>query len=253
MRMRVRLLPALIFAATLMVTARVGQIFSGIAPSDGLFFGLAPARAQSAPQATAKKGKDEAARPSPGAAQSPEKKGDPSATTEKTDPAQNAASDVPPGLKDPHLFSAAEIQTLQRLADRRDALDARERALDERAKVLKAIEARVDGQLAALKESQARLQGLLKAYDEQEAEKIRSLVKIYETMKPAEAARIFEKLDGKVLLDVLHQMKAAKSAPIFAAMNPQLAREMTQALAERSQMPREGETGGPKAAKTASP
>ncbi|MFO1189281.1 MAG: hypothetical protein U1E97_06760 [Alphaproteobacteria bacterium] len=260
--MRIRLLPALIFVGALLVSVRVGHLVSGIGHSGGPALGVAETRAETG-QSKAADSKAEAPADSkkskPGDASGlkaeaelnkAESKGaeNPGAKTESGDKAEGdkagsdkAGADAPPGLKDPNLFTASEIQTLQRLAERRDALDARERALDEREKVLKAVEGRIEGQLAALKESQTRVQRLLKAYDEQEAEKLRSLVKIYETMKPAEAARIFEKLDAKVLIEVLQSMKAAKSAPIFAAMNPVLAREMTQALAERSQLPRDGD------------
>ncbi|HEX3498406.1 MAG TPA: hypothetical protein VHT04_03700, partial [Stellaceae bacterium] len=67
--------------------------------------------------------------------------------------------------------------------------------------------------------------------------KIKSLVRIYETMKPKEAARIFEQLDLPVLLDVLEQMKELKTAPILAAMDPAKVKAVTLALAARQPSP----------------
>ena len=76
-----------------------------------------------------------------------------------------------------------------------------------------------------------------KLYDEKEQEKIRSLVKIYENMKPKDAARIFEEIDMDVLLDVVDKMKEKKIAPILAKMNATRAKEITTELAERRKLP----------------
>jgi flagellar motility protein MotE (MotC chaperone) len=64
-----------------------------------------------------------------------------------------------------------------------------------------------------------------------------SLVKIYESMKPKDAARIFEALELPILLDVMERMREAKSAPILAAMDPMKAKEVTSSLAERRTIP----------------
>ena len=53
------------------------------------------------------------------------------------------------------------------------------------------------------------------------------------TMKPKEAARIFEQLDLPVLLDVLERMKETKTSPILASMEPGKAKAVTLALAAR--------------------
>ena len=60
-------------------------------------------------------------------------------------------------------------------------------------------------------------------------------MKIYETMKPHDAARIFEQLDMPVLLGVFGHMKERNAAPILAAMDPTKARAVTLALAERNE------------------
>jgi flagellar motility protein MotE (MotC chaperone) len=66
---------------------------------------------------------------------------------------------------------------------------------------------------------------------------MRSLVKIYENMKPKDAAKIFEQLDMGIMLEVVERMKEQKVAPILAEMNPVKARELTSELAQRRQMP----------------
>ena len=54
---------------------------------------------------------------------------------------------------------------------------------------------------------------------------------------PQNAARIFEQLEMEILLDVVERMREAKTAPIFAAMDPSKAKSVTARLAERRALP----------------
>ena len=58
------------------------------------------------------------------------------------------------------------------------------------------------------------------------------MVKTYETMRPRDAAAIFNDLDQPVLLQVLDRMKETKAAPVLAAMQPERARVITADLAK---------------------
>lgn len=109
----------------------------------------------------------------------------------------------------------------------RDDLEMRERLLE-------AAEKRVDAKIAQLRQLEAQLKELNGVRDEQADRQFASLVKVYETMKPRDAARIFERLDMNVQLSVAHRMKEAKMAAILAEMNPDAARALTMALAERA-------------------
>ncbi|MFZ0694427.1 MAG: hypothetical protein WAN51_09820, partial [Alphaproteobacteria bacterium] len=104
-------------------------------------------------------------------------------------------------------FSDAEVKTLQELSQRREALDKREQDLDTRDGMLAAGEKRLDEKIGELKDLQGKIQGLLKTYNDQENSKLKSLVKIYENMKPKDAAPIFEQLDMDTLLDIVERMK----------------------------------------------
>ena len=76
------------------------------------------------------------------------------------------------------------------------------------------------------------IESLLQMQSQQEAERIVSLVKIYEGMKAKDAARIFNTLDTDVLLSVMTRMSERKSAPILAEMNPDRARSVTILMAQ---------------------
>ena len=77
---------------------------------------------------------------------------------------------------------------------------------------------------------QARLEGLEQQRAARDDENWRGLVKVYEAMKPREAATIFDDLDLPVLLPVLDRMKEARAAAILAAMQPDRARLATTEL-----------------------
>jgi flagellar motility protein MotE (MotC chaperone) len=155
--------------------------------------------------------------------------------TSLLDPASTGEARAKP--KRPITYSPAEVEILQALSERRAKLDRQAEEIDRREALLQAAEQRVDEKIVKLQNIQKTIDGLLKKYDEQEETKVRGLVHIYEMMKPKEAARIFEQLDMPVLLEVLERMKDLKTAPILASMDPEKARTITIALAERRQLP----------------
>lgn len=130
-----------------------------------------------------------------------------------------------------------ELQLLQSLSQRREELEQRARDIDEREVLLKAAEQRIDQKITDLEHLQASIEAVLVQHDEQTEEQMQSLVKIYESMKPKDAARIFEELDMEVLLEVVERMKERKTAPILAQMNPERAKEVTLELAQRRELP----------------
>jgi len=140
-------------------------------------------------------------------------------------------------LKPPRMRSQVERELIEDLRSRRDALDAREAELEERATLLAATETRLKEQLAELEALRGEIEGLLKQHSAEQDEQMAQLVKIYETMKPKDAARIFDQMDHKTLLDVLERMKTRSSAPILAQMSPETARAVTLSLATRRQLP----------------
>ncbi len=138
----------------------------------------------------------------------------------------------PTSLAEPPV-SQAERAILLDLRRRRTELEGREAVLSTREGLLAAAEKRLSGRADELGDLQRRLETLEAARRAHDEENWRSLVKLYETMKPREAAAIFNDLDRPVLLAVLDRMKEAKAAPLLAAMQPERARQITAELAQR--------------------
>ena len=138
---------------------------------------------------------------------------------------------------DPFDMSDQEMALLQQLAERRRVLDRRAAEIDQRSALLSAAEERVQLKIDELADLQFTIENLLVRHDEQEEARMQSLVKIYENMKPKDAARIFEELDMVVLLEVVDRMKERKVAPVLAKMNPDRAKSVTLELARRRELP----------------
>ncbi|MCC7045342.1 MAG: hypothetical protein IT562_01395 [Alphaproteobacteria bacterium] len=254
-RRRLRLLPLTIFAASLLLTVKLGALLTpGTPPGDAI--AVTASRAQQPQQGTPPQGKTAPtplapAAAKPAAAESPaaaQGKGQaaseaqpPPKTPASPPPAEGASSSAAPSVTgrardaqvDPVTMSQTEIDILQALGDRRRQLDDRERAVEQREAMLKAAEQRITEKVNELKAIQAKLEGALKKQDSEREEQLRRLVKVYENMKPKEAARIFEQLDDGVLIDVAERMKEVKLAPVLAGMEPKKATLVTTELAKR--------------------
>lgn len=135
---------------------------------------------------------------------------------------------VPPG---PPPVSESEKAVLLELRQRREELEAREAAIASRESVAAAAEQKLSSRVDELQALQKKLEGLDAGRKDQEDHAWVGLVKVYETMKPREAAAIFNDLAMPVMIAVLDRMKEAKAAAILAAMAPDKAREVTTQLA----------------------
>jgi flagellar motility protein MotE (MotC chaperone) len=138
---------------------------------------------------------------------------------------------------DSETASAGEVDVLSSLSKRRAELDSRAHDQDMRENVLAATEKRVDDKIAALKALQANITALLGQRDAAQEKQVASLVKTYSSMKPKDAARIFDGLSDDVLIPVAQEMKSDALAPVLAAMNPEAAQKLTVKLASRLNVP----------------
>lgn len=126
--------------------------------------------------------------------------------------------------------SIAERKVLESLSGRRRELDKREKQFDLRQEILKASEARLQRKVEDLKALEASIKSLKEEREEKRNEELRDLVIMYESMKAKDAARIFNRLDLDILLQVARQMKPRKMADVMARMSPEASERLTVAL-----------------------
>lgn len=134
-------------------------------------------------------------------------------------------------------YTAVRMELFEDLTKRREEIDKRERALHTREALLKAAEQELDRKYQELSQLGREIEKLLETQSAEEQARIKSLVKIYEGMKPKDAARIFDTLDLDILVSVVSQMSERKLSPVLASMNPERARTITIMLAEQKQLP----------------
>jgi flagellar motility protein MotE (MotC chaperone) len=137
-------------------------------------------------------------------------------------------------LEQGKINSPGERAVLERLQDRRQELDSRNRDLEMRESLIKAAEKRLEAKVGELKDVETRVSSAIGARDKAEADRFKNIVAMYENMKPKDAARIFDRLDMKILVDVSTQMKPATMAAIMAQMAPESAERLTVELANRA-------------------
>jgi flagellar motility protein MotE (MotC chaperone) len=175
------------------------------------------------------------------------KAGDPAAATGD---AANAAAVVPP-LPPPSIkpqpvcaptaaelakeagLSPAELQVLQNLGARRGELDQQQTDLETQMALLAAAEAKLDAKAKALTGLKADVQGLLAQADGREAAEVDRLVKVFESMKPKDAAPRMVLLDDAVRIPIAAKMKERSLSAILAQMPPTDAKKLTESLAKR--------------------
>lgn len=142
---------------------------------------------------------------------------------------QNAAGELVPLAGE--TGSVTEDIVLERLSARRAELDAREEELNLRLQLIEAAESQLEARAAALAELEAQISALVDQREAGEDEQFVAIVKMYEQMKPADAAAIFNELDLEVLLKVARGMNPRKMSPIMAKMTTARAQALTLALA----------------------
>ncbi len=133
--------------------------------------------------------------------------------------------------------SPSERALLSRLQDRRETLDIRNKELDMRESLIKAAEKRLEAKVGELKDIESRIKTATEVRDKDEKERLKGLVAMYENMKPKDAARIFDRLELKVLVDLSTAMKPITMSAVLAQMSPEAAERLTVELATRANGP----------------
>jgi len=138
-------------------------------------------------------------------------------------------------------ISASERKLLEDLKQRRAELQEREREAELREQILASTEQRIDEKIEKLKKLEKRIQQLVEKHKTREDKQLESIVSVYETMKPKDAAPVFERLKLPIQMQVATRMKDRNMAALLAEMNPDAAQRLTARLATRDELPEAAE------------
>ena len=130
--------------------------------------------------------------------------------------------------------SPAERAILERLQSRRQELETRAREIDIRENLLKAAEKRIESKVEELKAIESRAATEKEQKAEAENTRLKGLVTTYESMKPKDAAKVFDRLEMPVLIEIASQIAPRKMSDIMGLMQTDAAERLTVELARRA-------------------
>ena len=130
--------------------------------------------------------------------------------------------------------SASERAILERLQSRRQELEARAREIDIRESLLKAAEKRIESRVEELKGVESRISTATEQKSETDAARFKGIITMYEGMKPKDAAKVFDRLEMPVLIQIASQIAPRKMSDILGLMSTEAAERLTVELARRA-------------------
>ncbi len=126
------------------------------------------------------------------------------------------------------------------LNQREDGLVERETALRDRMHALDIAEDQVSKKLAQLERAEQTLRDTIALADTAAETDLGRLTRVYETMKPKQAAALFEEMDPNFAAGFLGRMRPDAAAAIMAGLSPEAAHLFSVVLAGRNaNVPRE--------------
>ena len=142
--------------------------------------------------------------------------------------AQGASEDGPIGVR------ASADQGQERLFDlllRKDkALKRRESLVESQKQDLRAAEAALQSRLTELTKLRDQIREMLTELDGDREARVVHLVKMFESMRPNQAADILAVTEDAIALEVLERMNQGKAGKTLAAMNPERASELAERI-----------------------
>ena len=123
---------------------------------------------------------------------------------------------------------------LSALQERETRLDAREVALSDRMQALRIADQEITRKLAVLEAAETELRATLEIAETAAEDDLGRLTKVYETMKPKQAAALFEQMDPRFAAGFLGRMRPEAAAEIMAGLSPEAAHMFSVVLAGRN-------------------
>jgi flagellar motility protein MotE (MotC chaperone) len=131
-------------------------------------------------------------------------------------------------------MSESERAILERLQSRRQELEQRAREIEIRESLLKAAEKRIESKVEEMKSLEGKAASAAGQRSEQEAARFKGIITMYEGMKPKDAAKVFDRLEMGVLIEIASQIAPRKMSDILGLMQPEAAERLTVELARRA-------------------
>ncbi len=123
---------------------------------------------------------------------------------------------------------------LDALNQREERIKKRETDMRTRMQALSVAETEIDRKMAALIQAEEMLRSTLSVADSAAEEDLTRLTDVYATMKPRQAAALFEEMDPQFAAGFLGRMRPESAAAIMAGLTPKAAYTISVMLAGRN-------------------
>lgn len=135
----------------------------------------------------------------------------------------------------------ADLRGLMTALDQRESrIEAREATLEDRMQALEVADRAVQQRLTELQRAEASLRETIALAESASENDLDRLTKVYESMKPQQAAALFEQMDPEFAAGFLGRMRPDAAAEIMAGLSAEAAHLFSVVLAGRNaQVPRE--------------
>lgn len=144
------------------------------------------------------------------------------ASSEKSPAAMREVAETP-GMEveteQPQSFEA-KVDLLLEIERKRAALRREQEALAQRAHWLLQLKADIERRVAELEELRADLQAIVDRHQAEEDRKLLHLVKVYESMRPEQAAPLIDGLDDELVVQIFSRMREKQAAKILEYVDP---------------------------------
>ncbi|KUF10557.1 MotE family protein [Pseudoponticoccus marisrubri] len=139
------------------------------------------------------------------------------------------------GTPPPRIIAEADILPIIEALDQREArVRAREEALAMRLQALSVAETEIEERMQALAQAESQLRDTLALAQTAAEDDLAQLTDVYATMKPKQAAALFEEMDPRFAAGFLGRMPANAAADIMAGLTPETAYTISVVLAGRN-------------------
>ncbi len=109
------------------------------------------------------------------------------------------------------------------LQRKEESLNRRQQTITAREADVRAAEEQVERRIIELQELREQVRASLASLDGDRQERVNGLVKMFESMRPNQAADILTVTDNDIALEVLERMNRGKAGKTLAAMDPKRA------------------------------
>lgn len=125
----------------------------------------------------------------------------------------------------------ADDEHFLKLQSRKDELDQREEELKRKEQAIKEKEVALEVRLKELEEMRSKISSILEERTKTDEKKLETLVQVYTSMKPPQAAKVFETLDEDLAVELLGRMKKKSAADIMNLLKPEKAQLFSERIA----------------------